>query len=183
MKKFYLSYMLSILLFIISCFFKQNIKIVFEVFSLFFLLEEKIEYLFHNTWVFKRTRTLFIDIFVAICFFLLKEERLFLIYKILEQGVHLLFINQFGSEKGIDLGIKALVVTSNGEEFDNPKVLSKYEKRIKRLQRKLSRCEKGSKNREKVKFRIGIDHYVLREKIPEHSRRGIPVFHPGLYLC
>ena len=55
---------------------------------------------------------------------------------------------------GIDLGIKALVVTSNGEEFDNPKVLSKYEKRIKRLQRKLSRCEKGSKNREKVKLRI-----------------------------
>ena len=112
MKKFYLSYMLSILLFIISCFFKQNIKIVFEVFSLFFLLEEKIEYLFHNTWVFKRTRTLFIDIFVAICFFLLKEERLFLIYKILEQGVHLLFINQFGSEKGIDLGIKNYLKSS-----------------------------------------------------------------------
>ena len=55
---------------------------------------------------------------------------------------------------GIDLGIKALVVTSNGEEYENPKVLSKYEKRIKRLQRKLSRCEKGSKNREKVKLRI-----------------------------
>ena len=54
----------------------------------------------------------------------------------------------------MDLGIKTLVVTSNGEEYENPKELSKYEKRIKRLQRKLTRSEKGSKNCEKVKLRI-----------------------------
>ena len=57
---------------------------------------------------------------------------------------------------GIDLGIKTLVVTSNGEEFANPKELSKKEKRIKRLQRKQARQIKGSKNREKTKKKIAI---------------------------
>lgn len=57
---------------------------------------------------------------------------------------------------GIDLGIHALVVTSNGEEFSNPKVILTYEKRIKRLQRKLARQEKDSKNRNKTKKKIAI---------------------------
>ncbi len=55
---------------------------------------------------------------------------------------------------GIDLGIHSLVVTSNGENYENPKVITRYEKRLKRIQRKLSRCQKGSKNREKVKIQI-----------------------------
>ncbi len=63
---------------------------------------------------------------------------------------------------GIDLGIKNLVVSSNGEEFDNPKCLSKYEKRLKRLQRKLARCEKNSKNREKVKLKISRVHSKIK---------------------
>lgn len=40
---------------------------------------------------------------------------------------------------GIDLGIKDLVITSDGEKYSNPKEINRYEKRIKRLQRKLSR--------------------------------------------
>ena len=55
---------------------------------------------------------------------------------------------------GIDLGIKNLVVTSSGEKYKNPKEITKYEKRIKRLQRKLSREIKGSKNYQKTKIRI-----------------------------
>lgn len=55
---------------------------------------------------------------------------------------------------GIDLGVKDLVVTSDGEKYDNPKVIKKYEKRIKRLQRKLSREIKGSNNYKKTKIKI-----------------------------
>ena len=39
---------------------------------------------------------------------------------------------------GIDLGVKDLVITSDGEKFSNPKELKKYEKRIARLQKKVS---------------------------------------------
>ena len=55
---------------------------------------------------------------------------------------------------GIDLGIKDLVITSDGEKYSNPKEIIKYEKRIKRLQRKLSRQEKGSNNYKKTKIAI-----------------------------
>ncbi len=55
---------------------------------------------------------------------------------------------------GIDLGIKDLVITSDGIKYSNEKVLMKYEKRLKRLQRKLSRQVKGSKNYLKTKEKI-----------------------------
>ena len=55
---------------------------------------------------------------------------------------------------GIDLGIKDLIVTSDGIKYGNLKVLMKYEKRLKRLQRKLSRQVKGSKNYLKTKEKI-----------------------------
>ena len=44
---------------------------------------------------------------------------------------------------GIDLGIKDLVVTSDGKKYNNPKEILKREKKLKRLQRKLSRQIKG----------------------------------------
>lgn len=55
---------------------------------------------------------------------------------------------------GIDLGVKDIVVTSNGEKYKNPKELEKREKKLKRLQRKLSRQIKGSNNYGKTKILI-----------------------------
>jgi len=55
---------------------------------------------------------------------------------------------------GIDLGIKDFAVTSCGEIIKNPKWLRKSEQRIKKLQRSLSRKQKGSKNREKARIRL-----------------------------
>lgn len=55
---------------------------------------------------------------------------------------------------GIDLGLKHFIVTSNGERVENPKFLRKSEERIKVLQRRLSKKQKGSKNREKAKNKL-----------------------------
>lgn len=55
---------------------------------------------------------------------------------------------------GIDLGIKELVVTSDGERYSNPHEIGRQEKRIKRLQRKLARQKRNSKNYNKTKIRI-----------------------------
>ena len=46
---------------------------------------------------------------------------------------------------GIDLGVKKLLTLSDGKTYDNNKYIQKYEKKIERLQRELSRKEKGSK--------------------------------------
>ena len=55
---------------------------------------------------------------------------------------------------GIDLGVKDLVITSFGEKYENKKYINKYEKKIKNLQKWLSKKEKGSKNYYKVKNKI-----------------------------
>ena len=55
---------------------------------------------------------------------------------------------------GIDLGVKDFVVTSEGEVFDNLHFKKSETKKIKKLQRQLSRKQKGSKNREKARIRL-----------------------------
>ena len=63
---------------------------------------------------------------------------------------------------GIDIGIKKLLTLSNGITFDNNKYILKYEKRIKRLQRCLSRKEKRSNNYYKCKEKISILYRKLK---------------------
>ena len=46
------------------------------------------------------------------------------------------------NEIGIDLGIKEFCITSDGEMIQNPKYLRKSEKRLRKLQKDLSRCQK-----------------------------------------
>ena len=55
---------------------------------------------------------------------------------------------------GIDVGIKSLVTTSDGISYGNPNYLNKYERRIKRLHRALSRKVKGSNNYYKTKIKL-----------------------------
>ena len=63
---------------------------------------------------------------------------------------------------GIDLGIKDLVVTSDGEKYPNPKEINKREKRLKRMQRKLCRQVKGSNNYNKTKEKIARVHSKIK---------------------
>lgn len=55
---------------------------------------------------------------------------------------------------GIDFGVKTLAVCSDGTTFENPQVLKKAERRLKRLQRELHRRKLGSANREKTKVKL-----------------------------
>ena len=57
---------------------------------------------------------------------------------------------------GLDLGLKDLVITSDGIKYENPHTLSYYQDRLKKLQRKLSKQKKGSNNYNKTKKKIAI---------------------------
>ena len=63
---------------------------------------------------------------------------------------------------GLDLGIKRLITLSDGVTFENNKYILKYEKRIKRLQRSLSRKVKKSKNYYKCKHKLAILYSKLK---------------------
>ncbi len=59
---------------------------------------------------------------------------------------------------GLDLGIKDLCTTSDGEKYENPKFIKKYERKLAKLQRQLAHKEKGSNNYCKQKKQIALCH-------------------------
>lgn len=62
------------------------------------------------------------------------------------------FLSKTGENIGIDLGIKDFIITSNGDKVPNPKYLSKSEKKIIKLQSRLSRKTKDSNNYNKLRI-------------------------------
>ncbi len=66
----------------------------------------------------------------------------------------------------IDLGVKDFLVDSQGRHVENPKILAKYEKKIKKVQKELSRKKIGSKNFEKTRRKLA----KLYEKVANIRR-------------
>lgn len=62
------------------------------------------------------------------------------------------------AEAGIDVGIKTLATTSDGAKLENPRPLLRREKRLKKLQRRVSRKVKGSNNRNKAGLKVARLH-------------------------
>lgn len=66
---------------------------------------------------------------------------------------------------GVDLGLKDFAVLSTGEKVEHPKYLRKAERRLKKLQQRLSRKKKGSANREKARLLVARQHeHVARQR-------------------
>lgn len=63
---------------------------------------------------------------------------------------------------GIDLGIKDLLITSDGEKFDNIHTIKKYEKKLVKEQRKLAHKVKGSKNYQKQRIKLARVHEKIK---------------------
>lgn len=68
------------------------------------------------------------------------------------------------TEAGIDLGLSAFAVLSDGRKIDSPRFLRRAEKRLTRLQRELSRKQKGSKNRAKARSRVARRHARVADR-------------------
>lgn len=69
-------------------------------------------------------------------------------------------IRERGAEViGVDVGVKNLATLSNGIVFKNPKALKAAERRLRQLQKAVSRKPKGSANRRKAVSRLARQHY------------------------
>lgn len=63
-----------------------------------------------------------------------------------------------GSSIGLDLGTKDLVITSNGDKFDNIRTLETHQAKLAKLQRQLARKQKGSRNYEKARIKLAREY-------------------------
>lgn len=69
-----------------------------------------------------------------------------------------------GKQIGLDVGLNDFYTDSAGNKIDNPRFLRKDERKLKKLQRRLSRTQKGSKNRAKARNRLGRAHLSVSRR-------------------
>ena len=82
-------------------------------------------------------------------------------FSVLIDKPHEVRFNKTDNIVGIDLGIKDLIITSNGEKFENKHFYRKQENKLKKLNRKFAKTQISSKNHQKIRIKIA----KLNEKI------------------
>lgn len=83
---------------------------------------------------------------------------------LVEEGTHPL--PPIKNQVGVDLGIKDVVVTSDGFKSGSPAFTRKYEKKLAKAQRNLAKKKKGSRNREKARLKVAM----VQAKIADSRR-------------
>lgn len=83
---------------------------------------------------------------------------------ILIDGELLRTVDSSNNVIGIDLGIKDLVIFSNGETIENPKFIRNNENKLKKLHKQLSKKLKGSNNRNKTKLKLAKAHEKIKNQ-------------------
>jgi putative transposase len=73
-------------------------------------------------------------------------------------------VKETNNNIGIDLGVKDFVITSEGEVFDNLHFKKSETKKIKKLQKQLSRKQKGSNNRNKARIKLAKAYKKIDDK-------------------
>ncbi len=68
-----------------------------------------------------------------------------------------------GHAAGVDLGVKDVAVTSDGEKIANPRHLERKARNLARYQRRLARRRKGSANRAKARAKVARAHRKVRD--------------------
>jgi putative transposase len=74
-----------------------------------------------------------------------------------------------GKQVGIDVGLKAFYTDSDGQQVENPRYLRKAEKRLKRLHRRVSRKQTGSKKRKKAIKRLARRHLNVSRQRKDYA--------------
>lgn len=75
---------------------------------------------------------------------------------------------------GIDLGLKAFLTTSDGEQVAPPRFYRKAQAKLRRVQRHLSRCKRGSNRRKKAVVQVAKLHsHVANQRRDWHHKTAL----------
>ena len=72
---------------------------------------------------------------------------------------------------GLDLGLKSLVITSDGQTHGNPKFFAKEEKKLAKAQRRHAKKQKGSKNRNKARLQVARIHKKIADRRRDYQQK------------
>ena len=89
-----------------------------------------------------------------------------------------------GAVIGLDMGIKEFAISSDGTAYPNPKYLRQSEKKLKRLQRQLSRKTKGSANWEKARIRVARCHeHIANQRRDMQQKLSTRIVRENDFIC
>jgi putative transposase len=72
---------------------------------------------------------------------------------------------------GIDLGLESLLICSDNTTYDNPRTYTKYQNKLRKQQRILSRRKKGSVNRNKARQLLAKIHTKIHQVRNDHLHK------------
>jgi putative transposase len=77
-----------------------------------------------------------------------------------------------GHAVGVDLGVKDFAVTSDARRIANPRHLQRRARNLTRYQRRLARCQQGSRNRRKATAKVARAHRKVRNARQDFLHRA-----------
>ncbi len=72
---------------------------------------------------------------------------------------------------GLDLGLKSMVITSDGQTHGNPKYFARDEKKLAHAQRQHAKKKKGSKNRNKARLKVARIHQKMADRRKDYQHK------------
>lgn len=81
------------------------------------------------------------------------------------------YLEPTGSVVGLDLGLKDLAITSDGEKIGNPKWFNRGHKKLKKLQRQYAKSKPGSNNREKLRVKVAKQYEKITNQRKDYLHK------------
>jgi putative transposase len=72
---------------------------------------------------------------------------------------------------GLDLGLKSMIITSDGHTYGNPKFAAYVEKKLAKAQRRKAKKKKGSKNRAKARLKVARLHKRIADRRRDYQHK------------
>src|SRR3989440_7550626 len=95
-------------------------------------------------------------------------NRYFVSILVEEDIKHLPVVNK---QVGLDLGLKSMVITSDGHTYGNPKFFAKDEKKLAQAQRRHAKKKKGGKNRRKAQLKVARIHARIADRRRDYQHK------------
>lgn len=85
---------------------------------------------------------------------------------------------------GLDLGLKSMVITSDGHTYGNPKFFVKDEKKLAKAQRCHAKKKKGSKNRAKARLKVARIHTKIADRRRDYQHQlSVRIIRENQVVC
>ena len=95
-------------------------------------------------------------------------NRYFVSILVEEDIKHLPVVNK---QVGLDLGLKSMLITSDGHTYGNPKFFAKDEKKLAKAQRRHAKKKKGGKNRRKAQQKVARIHARIADRRKDYQHK------------